>query len=146
VARAVERTVEMVNAAREYSGLSVLLWHQRAGDEQRYPGWWQAYEQVVRHLYQQGDAWVATGDQVTRWWLARERLQMEPARDKDGRWYWSCHAPQSLEGLVLRVRAAGNLRVAVRGAEAQIEMGEREVLVRLGQVSAGQGFDVVVNP
>jgi hypothetical protein len=146
VARAVERTVEMVNAAREYNGLSVLLWHQRAGDEQRYPGWWQAYEQVVRHLYQQGDAWVATGDRVSRWWLARERLQVDVARDKGGRLYWSCHAPQSVEGLVLQVRAAEDLRIAVRGAEAQVEMGKREVRVRMGQVSAGQDFDVMVSP
>ena len=146
VRRAVEHTVEMVNLAREYGGLSVLLWHQRAGDEQRYPGWWQAYEQVVRYLHHQADAWVVTADQVARWWLARERLQMETARDKDGHWYWSCHAPQSLEGLVLGVRAAGNLRIAVRGAEAEIETGERgEMLVRLEQLSAGQDFDVVVS-
>ena len=47
------RTLALLDSVRSVGGLAVLLWHQRAWHEGRYPGWGQVYGQVVDHLHQE---------------------------------------------------------------------------------------------
>ena len=44
--------------------LAVLLWHQRAWYDKKYPGWKLVYHRAVEHLHDEDLAWVATAGQV----------------------------------------------------------------------------------
>jgi len=69
--RAIATVREHLDEVREVGGVSVLLWHPNAADEQRFPGWWPVYLAALDHL-EAGGAWVATGEQVSAWWRQRE--------------------------------------------------------------------------
>jgi len=53
-------------------GLAVLLWHPNGADEQRFPGWWASYRDVLADLRRRS-VWVGTGREIDAWWREREK-------------------------------------------------------------------------
>jgi peptidoglycan/xylan/chitin deacetylase (PgdA/CDA1 family) len=144
--QAVDRTKALLHTSQDLYGLTVLLWHQRVGDERRYPGWWQAYRQVIHHLATDERAWVTSAAEVARWWLAREKIRVSTNVNAASRICWSCHTPQAIEGLTLKVWTGRDRDIIVDGAQAKVETGEKgEVWIRLNPLSPGQNVDVKVN-
>ena len=142
---AVERTTALLRASRRQHGLTALLWHQRAGDARRYPGWWEAYEAILERLQQDRRAWVAPAADVARWWLAREQVQMDPSPAGDACAQWLGHVKEPIAGLTLCVWPGQGRTVSVRAAEAAIEPGDDgHTWVRLGPLSGGRHFEVTV--
>jgi peptidoglycan/xylan/chitin deacetylase (PgdA/CDA1 family) len=67
--RRVRRHLDAVEAC---GGLAVLLWHPNAADASRYPGWFEAYAEILEELAARR-AWVATAGEVAAWWSERSR-------------------------------------------------------------------------
>jgi hypothetical protein len=67
---AARRVLGHLAEVEEVGGLAVLLWHTNVLDVAHFPGWWRAYETVLNAL-QERRAWVATADDVRRWWEER---------------------------------------------------------------------------
>jgi hypothetical protein len=69
--QAITTVRDHLDEVRAVGGLSVLLWHPNAADERRFPGWWPAYTAALEHIAA-GGAWVATCEEIARWWRERE--------------------------------------------------------------------------
>jgi hypothetical protein len=76
-ARAAERVRQHLRAVEASGGLAVLLWHPNGASQAHFPGWWTAWEAALDTLAA-GGAWVATGDEIARWWADRLRGSLPP--------------------------------------------------------------------
>jgi hypothetical protein len=133
----------LLKVNRQYHGLLTLLWHQRVGDGQRYPGWWKAYESILAAIGQDESVWVAPSAAIARWWLAREDLHVKAGLDARGVPVWTCDVSQDIAGLTLQMWHDHQRNVIVDGVDADIEGGVLgEKWVRLERLSAGQRFTV----
>jgi peptidoglycan/xylan/chitin deacetylase (PgdA/CDA1 family) len=139
---AAARTLSLLRTVRSAGGLAVLLWHQRAWHEGRYPGWGRVYSEVVDHLHQEGQAWVATAGQVADWWLAREAVQLEAFSVQEGACRWRYRAGSPLQGLGFALRYAGAGSVTIAGAEADIQSVEGGTRLEFRSLAAGQSFEI----
>jgi peptidoglycan/xylan/chitin deacetylase (PgdA/CDA1 family) len=139
---AAARTLALLDKVRSVGGLAVLLWHQRAWHEGRYPGWGRVYGQVVDHLRQEGQAWVATAGQVADWWLARQAVQLEASSILGRTCRWRYRAGSPLHGLGLALRHAGGGSVTVTGAEADIQTVGTGTRLVFPSLAAGQSFEI----
>lgn len=145
-AQAADSTLALLQAIRDYQGLATLLWHQRVGDQKRYPGWWRVYELIIDYLREDDEVWVVPGANIAHWWLARESLMVDVDNSVKRGTGWVCGAPRHIEGLTLRVWNDKSRPVDVKGAQAEIEDGEgNSTWVRLNRLCSGQQLGVIIH-
>lgn len=68
---AARRTIEHLRTVEDVGGLAVLLWHPNGADQEHFPGWWDAYREILLYLSRR-PAWVAPAGELARWWIERE--------------------------------------------------------------------------
>lgn len=143
---AVSRTVKLLDMIEREEGLAVLLWHQRAWHERKYPGWGLAYETVLEHLERTPGAWVATGAQVAEWWFARDGVRLRSVHYGDGEMRWHYRSSRPVRGLVMDLLCPDSQAVRVEGAEARVTAtGDASSQVELPALNASQAFAIVIS-
>ncbi len=141
---ATARSLALLETIRSVGGLAVLLWHQRAWHDRRYPGWSHVYRQAVEYLRDEDLAWVATAGQVAGWWQAREAVRLERSSADGVVWRYGYRTGQAMEGLAFALTGAGSGQVRVLGAAATVrEIGGGEFWLLMDSLVAGQSFEIV---
>jgi len=62
----------LIDSVEDVGGLAVILWHTKARDEKRFPGWWDLYRRILEYL-QSKDAWVTNASNISKWWVDRKQ-------------------------------------------------------------------------
>jgi peptidoglycan/xylan/chitin deacetylase (PgdA/CDA1 family) len=136
------RTLALLDRVRSVGGLAVLLWHQRAWHDRRYPGWGQVYGAALDYLREEGRAWVATAGEVADWWLAREAVQLEAVSLQGRSCRWRYRTGAAVQDLVFRLCHGGAGSATVAGAGAAIQAVEGGARLALQPLCAGQSFEI----
>jgi len=122
-------------------GLATLLWHNDGFCEADYPGVSGLYERAMTWLHQKR-AYVATCQEIDRWWRAREAVRITPLAE--GRAGWSLESPLEIEGLVLRVSLL-DPRSPVRlmgRAPMTLQREGDDYLLEFGLLPAGSSYEI----
>lgn len=86
-----------------------------------------AFEQAF-HAALRKEAWFGTVSGLGDWWSARDRVQVDVERGKDGRRHVEVFAPAAIDGLTLEVPAGWALEEPREGTPPALQRGTRVVL------------------
>ncbi len=139
--KALEAVSNVLDQTRSVHGLVTLLWHNHTFFDHEYPGSGKLYEATLDWLAE-GDAYVATAQEIDSWWRAREAVKLAPLDESSNGWRMEC--PREIAGLVLRV-GLPNPRSSLR-VRGQVPLSVRrdgtDYLLEFGLLAAG--FSLVV--
>ncbi len=124
LSQAIEACERLAGEVAARGGLLTLNWHQHTYDALSFPGWWDVYAHLLPWLAERTSLFL-TGEQVWRWWTAREAVSVVPARGRSGKLAWEVRSPVDIQGLSLRVlgvpgatlAADASHRTETRGAD-----------------------------
>ena len=63
----IKRIQDVIQTIKRYRGVFVLLWHNGAFDELKYPGWSKVYEQILEYLDGE-DCFCSSCKDIIEWW------------------------------------------------------------------------------
>ena len=125
----------VLSTARDGGGLFVVNWHNESFGHPEFPHYEQAFESLLAQLAATG-AWVATGDEITRWWNARAGICVRLATEPD---CLQLEAVEDMEHLVLRIEG-GEIQ-SVEGATARLN----ERSIEFPKIRGGRTVRIHVN-
>ena len=67
---------EIISTVEKYNGVLTLLWHHSVFNKIEYPGWAEMYEKIIK-LCKEKNAWIASAEEIARWWRMREESRLE---------------------------------------------------------------------
>lgn len=65
--------INIVDEIRYVNGLLTVLWHPPVFNNQEFPGWKDAYEQILAYAFQ-NRAWIAPAKDIAAWWKERREI------------------------------------------------------------------------
>lgn len=71
-----EEWVKIAGTVRGCGGVLTLLWHHAVFNPHEYPGWGDAYRQILSRAGKE-NAWIASARDIARWWVARNGARTE---------------------------------------------------------------------
>lgn len=63
--------LKIIKEVMNQHGVLTLLWHHTVFNDFEYPGWSNAYKQIIEFCKKR-EVWITTGKNITQWWLQRE--------------------------------------------------------------------------
>jgi peptidoglycan/xylan/chitin deacetylase (PgdA/CDA1 family) len=81
-ATAVARSLEVLDEVATVGGAAAICWHPHVRDERAFPGWWQAYGDLIQELHHRG-AWLAPAGTIVERWQQHQAQLIAPSSHGD---------------------------------------------------------------
>ncbi len=62
-----KNVIRLIDQTESHGALLTVLWHQRVFNENDFPNWSKAYENLIALCKKRG-AWIATAGEIEQWW------------------------------------------------------------------------------
>lgn len=126
-------------------GLLTLLWHTNVLEEFGFPGFVKLYGEVLDSLKRK-KAFVSTGENIVKYWKARNEIQLLDKEVEKNLWLWKYQTKSPIMNLTFGVFQPNESKIHIRvdGANALVGTDKHEVLITFPSLVQNQSFQIIL--
>ncbi len=126
-------------------GMLTLLWHTNVLEEFGFLGFVKLYGEVLESLKTK-NAFVSTGENIVKYWKARNEIRLLERKVEKDLWQWKFQAVSPIKDLTFCMKQPreGRYRIQVDGVNASIKTEYPEARIILPRIESNQSFRIIL--